>query len=122
MENISTNRLRWTNKDWAKYMNCSITEVKEYKKFLFNTFETGIAKSRETGKYRFEMYKYHISPSEFKMPLLMFSGKKEFISVDDAIKDANNIISGFELSDYWAKMYEMPKQAVQMLLIKATVR
>lgn len=110
---------------WANRIGCPIEKVAAYKKIVFEQFDTGIAKDKETGKYFFVMYRYEYTPSGFKRPLLMYSGKKQFDSLRDARRDANkNIISkpNFCLTDFWAKQYGVPAKALQMLLIDQNQR
>ena len=121
---VNNNRGNWRDVDWASYLGCPVEKVPEYRKIVFEEFETGIAQNTQTGKYFFEMYRYEITPSGFKRPLLMYSGNKEFVSEAEAIKDANeNIISNpnFHLNDFWAKQMGIPAKAIQMLLIKTRV-
>lgn len=115
------NRLNWNDKDWAAYLGCSVFDVARYRWTLAELFLMAIARSENTGKYHFEMYKYETTPLGFKRTLLQYSGKKEFDSLKEAVKDANeSIISNptFVLDDLLAKQYKLPAKAIQMMLIK----
>ena len=112
------NRLEWTDMDWATYLGCSVQQVQEYRIFLNDNFVPAIELNKETKKYSFVMYKYHTHPSGHKSLQLMSTRNVNFSNVAEAVDDANSIISCMEFSDFWAKMYEMPKRAIQMMLIR----
>lgn len=111
-------RLDWQDSDWATYLNCPVSKIPEYKKILDENFVTAIERDRQSGQYSFALYRYDVAPSGFKRLQLSKTSKKSFANLLDAVHDANNIISCWELSDFWAKAFNMPKQAVQMLLIR----
>jgi len=120
--NTIKSRLDWDDTDWAKYLNCPETEIPEYRKWLENTFEPVVEVNKKNGLYRFAMYRYDIAPSGFKRFQLFLTGpEKEFKKATDAVCDANNLISSLEFTDFWAKMYEVPKKVLQMRLIKARI-
>ena len=113
------NRLEWNDKDWAKYLNCPVSKIPEYRKALSEMFLPVIEQNKLDGLYYFAMYKYHISIAGTKsLQLYLTKDKPGFKTVQEAVEDGNKAISTFEFTDFWAKMYEMPKQALQMLLIK----
>jgi hypothetical protein len=112
-------RQTWTNLDWATYLCCPVKEISSIKKFLDDTFVMSIARHKNTGLYCFAMYKYDFAPSGATRLQLINSGKKSFQNVMDALRDANeNIISQMEFTDFWAKAYNVPKRALQMMLIR----
>lgn len=116
---MAKSRLDWTDMDWANYLNCPVQKIPEYKKILDANFLTAIERDRETGKYSFVMYQYAIAPSGFKrLQLILSDDKHKFNNLTDAVRDANNVISTFEFTDFKAKMFDMPKKALQMLLIR----
>ena len=110
-------RLDWNDEDWAKQLNCPVSKVPEYRKIMEDNFLTCIERDKVSGLYSFAMYRYDTAPSGAKRLQLMLTCNKNFSKAEDALHDANNIISTWELSDFWAKIYGVPKQAVQMLLI-----
>ena len=114
-------RLEWTNLDWANYLQCPIQEVPSIRNFLYDNYVMGIERNRKTNRYSFVMYRYHIAPSGFKSPQLLLSASDEkhtFSNEKDAIEDANKVISSLELSDFWADALNVPKCALQMMLIR----
>ena len=118
---VVINRENWRDVDWAKYLNCPVDKIAEYRKILSQEYDTGIAKVFATGKYRFEFYRYETLPDGIKRPLLQYSSKEEFNNFEEARKYANEkIISAdyFYLKDFWAKILGVPAKAIQMLLIK----
>ncbi len=111
-------RLDWQDADWAKHLNCPVSKIPEYKKILDENFLTAIERDKQSGQYSFALYSYDVAPSGFTRLRLSATGNKSFTNLLDAVRDANNIISCWELSDFWAKAFDVPKQAVQMLLIR----
>ncbi len=112
-------RLEWTDLDWANYLCCSIQEIPSIRKFLDDNYVTAIERNKTTGRYSFAMYKYHTAPSGAKdLHLMLSDDKHSFSNLIDAMHDANNIISTLEFSDFWAKTLNVPKQSLQMMLIR----
>jgi hypothetical protein len=112
-------RLTWTDEQWATYLNCPVASVKKYKQVLENNYVTAIEKNKKTNLYSFAVYKYDIAPSGAKrLQLLLSDDKHTFSDLTAALNNANNIISTMELSDYVASVLSVPKQAIQMLLIR----
>ena len=111
-------RLKWTDLDWATYLDCPVQEIPSIKKFLDDTFVMSIARQKSTGRYCFAMYKYDFAPSGATRLQLIKSGNNSFSNIMYALHDANNnIISKMELTDFWAKTYNVPRRALQMMLI-----
>ena len=112
-------RFEWTSLDWASYLGCSVHEIPSIMKFLGNTYVTAIERHKVTGRYSFAMYKYHTAPSGAKdLHLMLSDDKHSFPNITDALCYANNIISTLEFTDFWAKMLNVPKRSLQMLLIR----
>jgi len=114
-------RLEWTNLEWANHLECPIQEISSIRKFLNDNYVMAIERNRKTGRYSFAMYIYHNAPSGAKDLHLMLSADDEkhtFVNPMDALRDANNIISSLEFSDFWAKTLNVPKRALQMMLIR----
>ena len=90
------------------------------KKFLDDNYVTVVEHNKTTGRYSFAMYKYHTVPSGAKgLHLMLSADKHSFSNMADAVCDANNIISTLEFTDFWAKTLNIPRQSLQMLLIRA---
>lgn len=118
MSETNTNRLQWTDKDWATYLGCPIDKIQEYKNILDKNYLMAIERDKNSGKYFMAVYRYDIAPSGFQRLQLLLSGNKRFDNVVNALQDANRIISHMELNDFYAKQLNMPKQAIQMMLIR----
>ena len=111
-------RLEWTDADWANYFGCPVQKIPEYKKFLDENYVPAIERNKTTGKYSFVMYKYDIAPSgQKRLQLWLTDDKHSFDTTTEALNNANNTISTLEFTDFWAKMYGVPKQVLQMMLI-----
>ena len=118
MENIKS-RLNWTDTDWAKHLNCHVSKIPEYRKALNEMFLVTIEQNRLDGLYYFTMYRYHVSLAGTKsLQLFLTKDAPGFKTIQDAIDDGNKAISTLEFSDYWAKLYKMPKRVLQMMLIR----
>ena len=118
MTENETNRLQWTDKDWATYLGCPINKIQEYKNILDKNYLMAIECDKNSGKYFMAVYRYDIAPSGFKRLQLLLSGNKRFDNVVNALHDANRIISQMELNDFYAKQFNMPKKSIQMMLIR----
>lgn len=112
------NRLNWKDEDWATYLGCPVSKVQEYKNILDQNYLMAIECDKNTKKYFMAVYRYDIAPSGFKRLQLLLSGNKQFAKVDDALHNANDIISKMELGKYQAKWLNMPQKAIQMMLIR----
>ena len=118
MENIKS-RLNWTDADWAKHLNCHVSKIPEYRKALNEMFLVTIEQNRLDGLYYFTMYRYHVSLAGTKsLQLFLTKDAPGFKTIQDAIDDGNKASSTLEFSDYWAKLYKMPKRVLQMMLIR----
>lgn len=111
-------RLDWNDTDWATYLGCPVQDVVKYRKLLEENYFACVEQNKNTGLHSFALYRYDIAPSGVKRLRLLLSSNRGFANLSDATTDANNIISGLELPDFWSKAFDMPKQAVQMLLIR----
>lgn len=113
------NRMEWNDKDWAKHLNCHVSKIPEYRKALTEMFLPVIEQNRLDGLYYFAMYRYHISMAGTKsLQLFLTKDAPGFKTKQEAIDDGNKVISTLEFTDFWAKIYEMPKKVLQMMLIK----
>ena len=114
----SVSRLEWQDADWARQLNCPVQNVPEYRKIMEENFLTSIESNKVSGEYSFVVYRYDTAPSGAQRLQLWLTGDKSFQEIEDALRDANNIIATLELTDFWAKVYGVPKQALQMLVIR----
>ena len=112
------NRLNWTDLDWAEYLKCPVQKIFEYRKILNDNYVMVVERNKKTGKYSFAMYRYYITPSGNDRLQLLLSGKQSFLTYSEAVNNANGKISKMELKDFWVKSLNVPKQAIQMMLIR----
>lgn len=70
--------------------------------------------------FRFAMYKWDTAPSGFKrLRLVLTDDWHCCYTEDEAIEYANTyILPKIQLNDYWAKVYNVPANALQLLRIK----
>ena len=113
---MNGNRLKWTDMNWATYLGCSVQQVQEYKQILNEHFIPLIKRDNKTKKYSFEMYRYDTTGR--KKPHLEISDKRQFNNIAEATDNANSLISCMELKESWANNFNMPKRAIQMMLIR----
>ena len=99
------------------YLGCPVSKIPEYKKVVDENFASTVEKNEILGTYISCLYRYEYTPSGFKRPLLMKTSAKEFATEGEAVDFANEVVSAWELNDFWAKMLEVPRKSVQMLLI-----
>ena len=79
-----------------------------------------IEQNKETKLYSFVSYKWHIHPSGHRSSQLWLTDYlHKFNTFDQAAQYANqHIISKLQLTDFWAKQYNVPSKALQMMLIR----
>lgn len=112
-------RLTWTDENWASYLDCPVKDIPSIRKFLDDNYVVAIERNKITGKYSFAMYRYDVAPSGVRRLQLFLSDDKHSSSdIKKAMHDANNIIATLELTDFWVKALNIPKRALQMLLIR----
>ena len=111
-------RLEWQDVDWAKYFGCSVQQVAQYRKVVDDNFLSVVERNKKSKMYSLAIYRYDTAPSGIQRLQLMISSDKSFKDLNNAMQDANNIISCLELNDFWAGVLNIPKQAIQMALIR----
>ncbi len=116
---VLKSRLEWKNEDWANYLDCPVQKISEFKKILDENYVMAVERNAASKLYSFAVYRYDVAPSGAKrLQLLLTDDKHKFANIQDAMHDANNIISSLELNDYCAKALNVPKRAIQMMLIR----
>lgn len=115
---MSKSRFDWTDRDWAIYLGCPVHKVSEFKRVLDDNFIPTIERDKKTGKYFFSMYRYYIAPSGHEELKLLMSADQQFGKLNDALCDANNIISTLELGVHLAEELNIPDRAIQMMLMR----
>jgi len=115
-----SNRLKWTDADWAKYLNCSVENIKEYKKILSKNIIMSIkALGPDYRMYEFQIWKLVVGPKgrKIKQPVF-FDFWHQSLNRTEVADNANTIISSLKLKDEVAAKLNVPKAAVQMMLIR----
>ena len=116
---MATSRLEWKDTDWARYLDCSVQKIPEFRKVLSENYVTAVGQDKKTNLYSFVLYRYDFSIAGTKrVRLLLSDDKNKFNDFGHAVQHANNIISTLELSDIWAEALNVPKRAIQMMLIR----
>jgi hypothetical protein len=111
----TTPREKWSNLDWANHLGCPITEMPSIIKFMQENYSSLITLDKATGRFCVRVYRHEITPSESIRPIQIYASE---LHEKDFIREANRKISALELSDFWAKMLEVPKRSLQMMLIR----
>ncbi len=115
---VRENRLNWKDPDWAAYLGCPVNCVAQYRQILGNNFVPAIEREQKSGLYSLVMYRYDVSPSGSKRLRLLFSSNQHFADIADALHNANTVISSLELNAKVAEVLQIPRTAIQMLLIR----
>ena len=119
MNVIPGDRLKWTDTMWAAYFGCPVKKVPEYRNFVDENFVPTIERNIKTGEYSLAIHKFALTPSGCnRLQLWLTDDKHSFNNITDALHRANKTISALEFTDFSAKMYGVPKQVLQMMLIR----
>jgi len=111
-------QLNWSDFEWAMHLNCTARKVQAIKKLVTENYFPCIVKNNETGKYAFHLSRLDKTPSGAERVLPMMTGKTEFATEAEAIKNANEvIIPDLEFNPIVAWKNEIPRRAIQMLHI-----
>ena len=110
-----SSRLSWTDENWANYLDCPVRNIPDIKTILANNYVMAIERNKMTKQYCFRVYKIN---KNNKLQLVWSDDKHGFANVIDAVNDANNIIATLELSDSAARALNIPKRALQMMVIR----
>jgi len=111
--------INWTDQQWAMHFGMSVKNIPMIRRFVTEHYTATIVKHKETSKYFVAVYKYDISPSGFKRPILMVTSKEGFDKSDEAVTYANEqFLPGLRLTEFWAKAFGVPEKALQMLFVK----
>lgn len=116
---MTPEQLQWSDKQWAKYLGCTVWKYKKACKILQERFSIGIFKKNGSGKYYIALDRRHDTPSGAVRYIPVIATKIEFDSVDSAVNYANEIlIPSLELAESCAASYNMPTKMLQTLHIK----
>ncbi len=117
------NRLNWNDKDWAAYLGCPVEHIQKYRTKLEKDFISRVDIKESDGKYHFCLYTYRLNESGNKMLQPIFSSNIGSFSEQNAVDEANEkIIPILLLPELYAKKYNIPEKAIQMLLIKDNIK
>ena len=108
-------RQNWSDLDWANYLNCPITEIPSIKNYMQENYSSLISTNMHNGKRFVRLYRHEITPSESIRPIQIYSAE---LHTPNFVREANDKISTLELTDFWAKALNVPKRALQMMLIR----
>ena len=116
---MNENKQKWGDSDWAKYLACPVSRIHQYKKILKQNFLPCIEWDKEYREFYFALYKREILPSGGEKLTTLMTGGTGFDLHNDAIKDAyENIMPGVTLDENWARGYNMPTKAIQMMHVR----
>ncbi len=112
-------RLEWTDMDWANYLNCSIEKINEYKKILSANIVMEIKQISSYPMYEFQIYRRVTGQKGRKRKTpVFFDWSHQSHDRTEVVNNANIIISSLTLKDEIATKFNVPKAAVQMMLIR----
>ena len=112
-------QLQWSNRQWAKYLGCTVRKYKKACKILSDQFSVGVFQKNSTGKYYIALDRRHYAPSGAIRYVPVIVTKIEFDSLDVAVKYANEtLIPSLELAESCASAYNIPTKMLQTLHIK----
>lgn len=89
---MTPEQLEWTNKQWAEYLGCSIRTFKKARTVVQENYSIDIAKDISNNKYFIALTKRHDTPSGAMRYITLFTTKKEFATIDEAINYANKTL------------------------------
>ena len=120
---MKDNRLNWKDTDWAAYLGCPVEYIQKYRAKLEKDFVSRVDIKKNDGKYHFCLYKYRLNESGNKMLQPVFSSTIGSFSEQNAVDEANEkIIPLLVLPELYAKQNNIPEKAIQMLLIKDSIK
>lgn len=112
-------RIGWTDEQWAMHLGINVKNIPLIRNIVTENYSAAIVQDKKTSKRMVAIYRYEISPSGFRRPILLATSKKDFDKPQDAIEYANGqFLPGLELTEYWARSFGVPARALQMLSIK----
>lgn len=112
-------RINWTDQQWAMYLDVNIKNLPRIRNLVNENYSAMIVIDKKTSNRAVAIYRYEITPSGFKRPILMATSKKTFNETDDAVKYANEeFLPNLVLTEYWSRTLGVPDRALQMLSIK----
>ena len=104
-----------TNEELAKHWNTSLQEVKRISDIMNEAFYCGVSQSKTDHLFYGVMFRWHISPSGNRTPMLAASSKKGFPTEKEAVQNWNNLLDQVELPKLKAELMEVPRDAYKAL-------
>ena len=89
---MTPEQLKWTDKQWAEYLGCSIRTFKKARTIVQENYSINVAKNLASNKYFIVLDKRHDTPSGAMRYITLFTTKKEFATIDEAVKFANETL------------------------------
>ena len=115
---MTSEQLKWTDKQWAVHLGCTVQSVPNVRKFITEKYFVGVGTLRDRAKYSCALYRMDLSPSGHPRFFHVQSTNMNFKTADDATKYANEtFIPQLELLPNVAKYLKVPQRALQMLHI-----
>lgn len=112
-------RLKWTDLDWANYLNCPIWRILEYKSVLHANFLFRVRLSKANDRYVYELFQKVDGPKGKKRyNFILADWFYQFKDEAEEIRVANEFVSGLSFKDEVADNLCLPKRAIQMMLIR----
>jgi len=112
-------RINWSDQDWAKYLNCPVEKIPEYRKALSANIVMEVHFCNANERYEFRIFKKVIGSKgrKIKSPVLL-DWVHAHHDKAQVVRCANEMISSLELKDEVAKKFNVPAKSVQMMLIR----
>lgn len=115
---MTTEQLKWTDKEWAAHLGCAATDIPRFKKYLKENFSISILADKNTGWRIVEIQQRHDTPSGNIRYIPMVSTVPRVASAEEMTNYANNkVIPSLILSDTAASIRGVPTKILQMLHI-----
>ena len=115
MAAIKTHSIIRNNVEWARYLDCPLSKVAYYRKWVKDRYSAVIEKNNITKKYRFALYTYEVIPDGSKRPIRLKTSAEEYDTKKQALEFANSVIPTLYLSEIIAEMNKVPVKCIQML-------
>ena len=112
-------QLGWTDKDWAKHLQCKVADVPRFKKYLEENFVLGIWQEGPRGLKYAQIEVRHDTPSGSVRFIPMATSGAFDWPLDKMVEYTNNVfVPSLELKPFVAGMHNVPTRVLQMLHIK----
>lgn len=115
---MTQEQLNWTDKDWAKHLQCNIADVPRFKKYLEENFVLGIWQEGPSGLRYAQVEARHDTPSgSIRFIPVATSGGFDW-PLEKMVEYTNNkFVPSLEFKPFVAEMCNVPTKVLQMLHI-----